>query len=273
MSGELLKYRTIYLRPNGISEDALAVAVVVDAGDRLVFRGVAHPTALGHLDILFGYDYRKGVLDALLDLREVFGSSETLDQLNSPIDFLSIGEPSSFYSTEPGRDIDYLLHQLSSLYMRVNPSSVARSRFNQRVLVNRLRDEVSFLDTFVGTSLFQGAEFSLPSNVRIQFPIYGDEISGAIFSFRSSDPRHARMSAEATMARMFSVRNQVDRKLNLYVLAPDESYAREGKTAKIDASINELRLIGDELGVGVCGENSISSLARRILFDERKHAA
>jgi hypothetical protein len=268
-----LEYRIVYLRPNPISDEALAVAVIHGAKGHLSMHGVAHPRAIQRLDSLYGQESRKQILDGLRIFSDVVNDEQpALTDVKTVVDLFSIGDIASFYSEQPEYEASFILHQVSSLYTAVMATEDGSDvQVSQKIFANRLRDEMSFHNVMAATALFRGYNVVIGAGQSMKVPIYGDRVAGIAVSFNGSNPAGSKINAEAFIARMLVAQRTLGRKPVVYSLSP--SLSEKGNQNVIDGYLEELRLIGNVAGVAVRNERSVKELALSILRDDEKLVA
>lgn len=261
--------RLVYLKPNRYSNEALTVGVLCSNGKENIFRYIASDSAYDNLSCLFGEENIEQVKFALAALNiETKMGDVSFKSFESQSDLLEVSE---IREAETENMHDYaqdLLQLSSSLYRNYSCRTISQETFTQDQFKKQLYIEVSSINPFGATKLFRRKYFKTPdNNIKIELPIYGDNIIGSPFTFKAKKIAEAKNMAEAFIARCNYVREFIhDKEINVYILAPSMDDKVNQKIAS--DSFEELQFVARANGVNLKREKHIQELARVIMHDE-----
>jgi len=260
-----VSWRIVYFRPNNYSDEAISVGVILGTQGRLLVQHVCSPDSLETFTSIFGADTRDQLLFALDALKHLVD----LLSLIPPTTALRFGRVTAGSSEDPesfGRD---LLRLSSSLFRHYEVVNSAFKPVGQNDVISHLRESVVQLSPFRGRALMNPITVQVTEASQFKVPICGAHTIGAPVSLMTSRIADAIKSAEAFMLRLRYARSVLNRCPHIYVYTPPLSDDASSFSGRVNASLEELRALGESSGVIVNAADTIDGLARAVLRNEK----
>jgi hypothetical protein len=256
--------RLVYLQPNPYSDEALAVAVLLEHGDRMYFDRIVSPDNYRALECLFGDQMREQTIFALDVLREYAYSSDwSLSEAEAPTDILKFGPLVRVSCESPEKYTRDLLRISSSLYRTCRIEIEDAPSVNQRQVMESLRTSIVMLHPFRGEALIKPKKLRLKNKTHIEIPIYGDMVMGSPISMATKELGGAKTQAEAAIARLhYAQEILTDKTPVIFVYAPTSEKSADRN--RLEDTLGELEVVGKSSEVEICPEDSIEKLARAV---------